>query len=361
MAASKLGAMKQIAVAWLAILAWSGGLLAANSPSQRIVLTELSPLASAGEITRRLLTPVTQDRIAKFQHQVDVSLKDQAIVRGEEPFELYVPTPDSRGKFGLMVFVWPADDIQVPTDWWKVFRDRNMIYIAARKSGNTENIFDRRVPLALHGYDYAMRNYDLDPERVYIGGFSGGSRTAQRVAIAYPDVFRGVVMVGGSDTLGGESGFTLPSAELVRLLQERTRFVFSTGGDDSVNRAKDARTRKNLEELCMQGIRNAPQNGVEHWVPNGRGLVRVMNELEKPVVPREEAAHCRTSLHDSIESSLAEAERMADDGDLAAASALLAKVDAGRGGLAAPRSVRLAETIALKAGLYHLPSDPRSN
>ncbi|SDQ88956.1 hypothetical protein SAMN05428982_2346 [Pseudoxanthomonas sp. CF385] len=333
----------------------SGGLAAANSPSRPFTLDTLSPLASASELTSRLLTPVTQDRIVKFREKVDFSLQEQTITPGEEPFELFVPEPDANGKYGLMVFIWPADDIQVPHDWWKVFRDRHIIYVASRRSSNIENIFDRRVPLALHGYEYVRSRYALDPERVYIGGFSGGSRTAQRTVMAYPDVFRGVFLAGGSDALGGESGFTLPSESLSRMMQRQTRFVFSTGGNDSPNRSKDARTRKNLEMLCMQGVRLVPQNGVEHWVPDGRGFSRAMDAVEKPIQENAEAGACLAELDKRIGKQLDGVAARIAEGKLEEAGRLLASVDAQYGGLAAPRSVELSRTIAERAGLYELP------
>lgn len=336
-------------------LLMAGSVHAANSPSKNVTLDTLSPLASAPELTSRLLSPVTQERIAKFREKVDVSLREQTITVGEEPFEVFVPEPGADGKYGLMVFVWPADDIQVPEGWWRVFRDEHMIYVASRRSSNVENIFDRRVPLALHGHEYVRSRYPIDPARVYIGGFSGGSRTAQRVAMAYPDVFSGVFLVGGSDSLGGESGFTLPSAALSQLMQRQTRFVFSTGGNDFPNRAKDSRTRKNLESLCMQGIRSVPQNGVEHWVPDGRGFRRVMNELERPVDQTAEGSACMANLARNISAQLdAVAEKVAE-GKLDEAQRLLARLDAQYGGLAAPRSVELSRVIAEKAGLYELP------
>ncbi|KRA51984.1 PHB depolymerase family esterase [Pseudoxanthomonas sp. Root630] len=333
----------------------ASGLSAANSPSKSFTLDALSPLASASELTSRLLTPVTQDRIDKFRDKVDFSFKEQTIAVGEEPFELFVPEPDANGKYGVMVFIWPADDIQVPEGWWRVFREEHIIYVASRRSSNVENIFDRRVPLALHGYDYVRSKYAIDAERVYVGGFSGGSRTAQRVAMAYPDVFRGVFLVGGSDSLGGESGFTLPSATLSHLMQRQTRFVFSTGGNDFPNRAKDSRTRKNLEALCMQGIRLVPQNGVEHWVPDGRGFRRVMNELERPVEAAADAAACMASLARHISAQLDVVAEKVEEGKLDDAQRLLARLDAQYGGLAAPRSVELSRTIANKAGLYEVP------
>jgi hypothetical protein len=173
--------------------------------------------------------------------------------------------------------------------------------------------------------------------------------------MAYPDVFSGVFLVGGSDSLGGESGFTLPSAALSRLMQQHTRFVFSTGGNDFPNRAKDARTRKNLEALCMQGLRVVPQNGVEHWVPDGRGFRRVMNELERPVDATSDAGACLAHLEQDIGRQLDRVAEKVAEGKLDEAQRLLAQVDAQYGGLAAPRSVELSRTIANKAGLYELP------
>jgi predicted esterase len=316
-------------------------------------LDRLSPLASAQEITSRLLSPGTQDRIAKFRERVEFSFKEQTIRPNEEPFELFVPEPDAKGKYGLLVYIWPADDIQVPTDWWRVFRSRHMIYVAARRSGNAENIFDRRVPLALHGYEYVRNRYPLDAKRVFVGGFSGGSRTAQRVAMAYPDVFRGVFLAGGSDVLGGSSGFTLPSAELTRQLQARTRFVFSTGNDDFVNLTKDARTRKNLEALCMQGVRLVPQPRVGHWVPGGRGLIRVLDELERPLDG--DPAACNAGLRRTIDGDLAQVAEKIANGSFKEASDLLSLADAKYGGLAAPQSVLLGQSIAEKAGFYRMP------
>jgi hypothetical protein len=69
----------------------SDGSLAANSPSRNVTLDGLSPLASASELTSRLLTPITQDRIARFRQEVGFSFKDQTIETGKEPFELFVP------------------------------------------------------------------------------------------------------------------------------------------------------------------------------------------------------------------------------------------------------------------------------
>jgi poly(3-hydroxybutyrate) depolymerase len=52
--------------------------------------------------------------------------------------------------------------------------------------------------LALIAAQNAMAQYSVDPQQVYIGGFSGGSRVALRLALGYPDVFHGALLNAGS-------------------------------------------------------------------------------------------------------------------------------------------------------------------
>src|SRR5208282_4778992 len=47
-----------------------------------------------------------------------------------------------------------------------------------------------------------MHRYTVNPDRVYVAGFSGGSRVAMRLALGYPDLFRGALLNAGSDPIG---------------------------------------------------------------------------------------------------------------------------------------------------------------
>ena len=76
--------------------------------------------------------------------------------------------------------------------------------------------------------------YPIDLARVYVGGLSGGSRVAEIAALAFPDVFRGVLLNAGSDPIGGEQGIYLPPPDLFRKFQT-TRIVYVTGGEDETN------------------------------------------------------------------------------------------------------------------------------
>lgn len=326
---------------------------AGSSAAEREVLKleALSPLASSTELVDRLLTPITQDRVGRFSAASGVALKEQSIQLGRETFDVFVPeAAEGGGPYGLLVFVWPADGINPPADWWSQFRQRRMIYVAARGTGNSENVFDRRVPLVLHGYELARARFRVDPARVYVGGFSGGSRVAERVALAYPDVFRGVLLVGGSDPLG-TAGFTPPRRSLMRQFQTSTRVVFSTGERDLPNRAKDARARDSLGAFCVAGLFPVVQARLDHWVPSGRGFARALEALETPVDPAASHPACIDRLDRSIQAELAATEAHIERGDVSAARQALIALDALYGGLAAPASVELARRIeAASAG-----------
>ncbi|WP_372014973.1 alpha/beta hydrolase [Pseudoxanthomonas sp. 10H] len=308
------------------------------------VLDALSPLATSQQLTARLLTPLMQDKIARFRAASGVELKEQSLGAGREKVRVWVPDHPPGERLGILVFMWPAEGIEPPPDWWRMLREQRLVYVAPMETGNTENVFDRRVPLALHAYEYARSRFDIDEARVFIGGFSGGSRVAQRVALAYPDVFRGVMLVGGSDPIG-TAGFTPPEASLMSLFQTRSRIVYATGDRDLPNRAKDERTRRSFEALCVAGVVQVSQPRLDHWVPDGRGLRKALVALQSPSLAEATEGACRQGLAQRVEQELAGVESLVAQGRAEDARARLVAIDAMYGGLAAPRSVELARRL----------------
>lgn len=311
---------------------------------QTETLDVLSPLAESEELVSRLLSPVTQLKVERFRESSGTSLVPQSLHAGKESYDVFVPSEMPPEGYGLLVFIWPGDDMPMPAGWRRLLEAHHLIFVAAKHSGNSENVLDRRIPLALHGYEFMRRHHRVDPTRVYVGGFSGGSRVAEKIALAYPDVFRGVLLTGGSDPLG-TAGFVPPSGDLMALLQKRTRIVFATGTLDLPNRAKDARTRASFEEFCVQGVLVSSSAHGGHWPPEGRGMDKVLRALKRPVVASTDAAQCLGKLQDGIQSRLARVREARDAGRLDEARKMLAAIDDLYGGLAAPESQRLAESL----------------
>ena len=209
-----------------------------------------SPLSRSAEMLRRLATPFDALRVMQAAGRTGKPLREQAIELADEHFAAFVPPHSPPQGYALLVFVSPWDEGAVPIDWTIPLDRHGMILVTAAKSGNSASVLGRREPLALLAAQNIMSRYPVDAGRVYVGGFSGGSRVAERLAVGYPDVFHGALLIAGSDPIG-DAHLPLPTAPLLALLQESTRLVFATGEHDEYHQAQDAHSRSSLAEWCV--------------------------------------------------------------------------------------------------------------
>ena len=82
----------------------------------------------------------------------------------------------------------------MPGDYIVGFHDKGIAYIGVRDAGNDVPP-PKRVRIVLDCLDDVRRQVPLDPDRTYIGGFSGGARIACTIAFALPEYFGGVIPV----------------------------------------------------------------------------------------------------------------------------------------------------------------------
>ena len=235
-----------IAICMLAALARPAVLVAGPGREGDVRLDAPSPLAGAREIARRTQTPTTFDRMQRYVSGSGRQLAEQTVDIAQARFDVFVPRkpPPPRG-YALLVWIPPQDAYRAPMDWMPTLEAHGMIYVSPREAGNEAIVFDRRMPLALHAAHGIAARYPVDPERVFVGGFSGGSRTAARVALAYPDVFRGALLNAGSDAIGS-ARLTAPPADLMRLFQTTVRLAYVTGAHDLPNRRADAASQRSM-------------------------------------------------------------------------------------------------------------------
>lgn len=300
-----------------------------------------SPRVDGGEFARRLLSPLEADDVARFVAAGQRRLAPEPFVPGEASVDLYVPPEAPAAGYGLLVFVPPADEFPIPRDWLPVLARRGFVLAVPRGAGNEVDVIGRRIPRVLHAQAYVAAHWPIDPARTYVGGFSGGARLAQRIALAWPDVFAGSLQFAGSVVVG-ENRLPPPPAELAALARDRSRFVLVSGTLDGVNRRNDGLARERLQALCFAGVRGFVPPRLDHWVPDGRGLSRALDLLEAPVVADRA---CEAALADTLDGALDVVEARLGTGDAEGARAALVALDDRYGGLAAPRSLELAARI----------------
>ncbi|WP_460453633.1 alpha/beta hydrolase family protein [Arenimonas aestuarii] len=304
-------------------------------PSERV---------DGGEFARRLLSPLSGRDVTRFLAAEGRKLAAEPFAPGDFSVDLYVPRRQPEAGYGLLVFVPPMDEFAIPSDWKRVLEQRGLLLVMPRGAGNDADVFGRRIPAVLHAEAFAASTYRLDPGRRYVGGFSGGARLAQRVALAWPDVFQGSLQFAGS-VLVGENLMPPPARELFDQARRQGRFVLVSGGQDMPNRRNDALARERFQALCFAGVRSFGPARLDHWVPDARGFAKALDRLEAPAQASPDIETCERDLDAAVARALDGVQARLDAGEVIAARDALVALDDRYGGLAAPRSLDLARAI----------------
>lgn len=345
-----------LAPALASLLLLSPPLVAADAPlpaqepgwHRELVFDSYSPLAAKWAFADRVFAPTVVDRLRRFEAASGTVAVEHTVDLAEEHFDLFVPRRRPDAGYGVLVFVSPMPDFPLPRDWHAELNRRGLVFVTARRSGNAQNAFERRMPLALHGLAEVQARMPVDATRVYVAGFSGGARVAERMALAWPDVFNGVVLFASSDPIG-KDGLVPPAAPLMRRFQRHSRVVFATGSSDLPNRNLDRITRASLSAYCVANVHTVvPRIG--HWVPDRRGLGRALDALESAPVADAGTDACIQRLEADAEAGLATVDALLADGKAEEAGERLGALEDRFGGLLAPRSVELATRIAALLG-----------
>lgn len=187
-----------------------------------------------------------------------------------------------------------------------------------------------------------MQEHPVDPERIYIAGFSGGSRIALRLALGYPDLFRGAILNAGSDSIG-DARIPLPPKDLLLRFQSSTHLIYVTGDRDADHMVDDMASVRSMHTWCVFNTDDYGEPRAGHEVAGALALSRALNGLLDGVrTDTDKLAACRSKIDSDLEKRFAKVDSLIAGGRRAEARNLLIEMDEHYGGLAAPRSVDLA-------------------
>lgn len=310
---------------------------------QNVIFTEYTPLAGNPELVRRSLTPLTAAQLPQRLAQLGKGLSEQPVNLADERYTLYVPPQAPPAGYALLVFVPPWRDAHMPEGWTMVLDRLGTIFVSAAHSGNEETILGRREPLAVLAAYNVMQRYAVDAQHVYIGGFSGGSRVAMRIALAYPDLFHGALLDAGSDPIGTKDA-ALPAPDLFHEFQNSTHLVYLTGDEDTVNRALDGYSMRSMRQWCVFNIDSQVMFRTGHNAAPPAALSAALQTLLKPVAPATDKIDtCRADVEKQMASKFDAVEQLLASGKRADAQKALREADERFGGLAAMRSLALSQ------------------
>ena len=309
-----------------------------------VTFTDYSPYSRDAELIRRSFSPLLVRRGRQEVARSGLALREQDVDLRQEKFALYVPDPAPPNGYRLLVYVSPFQEAAAPRRWKATLDRHGMIFVMAANSGNGTSTLERREPLALLAAQNVMNHYKVDPRQVYIGGLYGGSKVALHTALAYPDLFHGALLNAGADPIGEKN--TLPPADLFRQFQESSRLIYLTGQRDDFNLITDAQSQRSMRDWCMFNIVRRVIPNIGHQPADHGSIDEALDMLVRPnEVDREDLDACRAKIDAEMEAQFRQIDDLVAAGKADDARAALDKIDAHYGGLAAARTLELAEKL----------------
>lgn len=248
---------------------------------QRLAFNEKSPLAEP---------PVYAERFGLEEALAELA-PDELPTRSldGESFEVYVPASYRAGEpYGLLVWVSPTPfgGFRRP-EYPRILAEHKLIWVGANGAGNERNTWER-ASLALDAAFNMARIYTIDPERVYVAGYSGGGRLSSSLTLIYPDLFAGGMFFFGCnwfetmpvpDKPGSYWPQKFPRPPDLARVERESRLVFVTGERD-FNRQQTRETWKRAEALGFERIAYLEIPGATHYfgIP-GEWLERSLDAL----------------------------------------------------------------------------------
>src|SRR5262249_42619327 len=149
-----------------------------------------------------------------------------------------------------------------------------------------------RVGLALDAVQNVKSRLNIDVNRIYVSGISGGAKIASLLAVAYPDSFSGGFPICGviyfrnipvSSKPGSlwPAAFLRPTPKLFEKAQKQNRYVLITGEKDF--------NRDPIKDMYEQGfvkdhfahVEYLEVPGMSHGIPETMFIEQALDSLDK--------------------------------------------------------------------------------
>ena len=247
---------------------------------------------------------------------------------GAVSFEVHVPDSYQPGKpHGVIAYISASPKGKFP--YAKILGDHNLIAVSANNSGNETGTLFRHT-YAVQAIEMIAERYDVDRDRIYVSGTSGGGRAASQVMLMNSDTFTGgVPLIGANPCIPMRNAASTdkksqkttyynapgmwkkPNRKMLTQAAELGRYVFMTGEKD-FNRANVKAVFEGYQKAGFAQVHYIEQPGLAHRNPSAELFGKAIDLLDAP-------------LHQAAEANYAMAKKKQESEKLGEAMSLYLK------------------------------------
>ncbi|MBY0525076.1 MAG: hypothetical protein K2R98_16850 [Gemmataceae bacterium] len=111
----------------------------------------------------------------------------------KQTYEVFVPPNyDAKKSYPVILFISAGDGPGGWKEWEAVCKKEGVIFASPHGAGNGTKPVQKRHRIILDVLDDLRRTYNIDPDRTYLSGHSGGARVAGQIAFALPEYVGGI-------------------------------------------------------------------------------------------------------------------------------------------------------------------------
>jgi predicted esterase len=208
-------------------------------------------------------------------------------------YSVYVPesyTSDAQ-PYGLFIWLSSGGRGKAMQGWFKALDDQKLIFIGPSDAGNGAYPV-WRVFIALESVRQAKVHFNIDPDRIYVGGVSGGGRMSSIAATFYPDVFSGAFCMCGvnfwqnipvANNLMWPGFWPAPDSRILTKARADERFVLLTGTRDmNLENTKGVFAAYQKDHFAHMTYLEVP--GMGHQPADGEWFNKGIVALDQPIV-----------------------------------------------------------------------------
>lgn len=262
-----------------------------------LILPFLSVLSFAADVGIKpgVRSPITFQVSPQVSHNAQIKMRMHAMetpppydVRMEK-FDILVPKKYKKGDpHGLFIWVSPSNAPAISPEWEAVLAEKKLIFVGAHNSGNNREVF-ARMRLAVDANDNMRELFDIDDQRVYVSGFSGGGRVASMLGVTYADMFTGTIAFMGTNfytdtvTLDQAEVFEaryIPHDEILALAKTDCRYVLVTGDKDFNLKNTRAVFENGFKKEGFKSVEMINVPGQGHQPPKAEWLKKAIEFLD---------------------------------------------------------------------------------